>query len=285
MINLHITSKGINNDIENELMNELNNIINFAIIKNNSDDYLKIIDIMNNINEKYNLTNNKLTINQIISIKNIYTHDLIIKKYKHLLKNIKNIYNDYMKKKDILYLSKKYNYPPVGLFRIILKYKNKNKKQIYDILNNPTQFLNDVNKMQLQIALNNDIFLNVSSEQNIYATNFELDIENNILKKNNIQYMTQNELSKEQIKLYGKPINTPDFVTFNLNINNVQINWIDAKNYYGANINFVYDKTLKQIEKYINTYGMGCIIYKYGFSSKLYFEKTLIFKYDDICKI
>ena len=37
------------------------------------------------------------------------------------------------------------------------------------------------------------------------------------------------------MKKYNKAINTPDFLILsNLEINGIKINWIDAKNFYGA---------------------------------------------------
>ena len=68
-------------------------------------------------------------------------------------------------------------------------------------------------------------------------------------------------------------------------INDIKINWIDAKNFYGSNIRFTKQKTIKQISKYINEYGTGTIIYKLGFSDKLEFEKTVLMGFDEIKKV
>ena len=54
-----------------------------------------------------------------------------------------------------------------------------------------------------------------------------------------------------------------------LKINNIDINWIDAKNFYGANTNHIKKSVEKQTEKYINSYGTGAIIFKNGFNEEL----------------
>jgi hypothetical protein len=78
----------------------------------------------------------------------------------------------------------------------------------------------------------------------------------------------------EQIKINGKPINTPDFlIKSQFVINGKKINWIDAKNFYGSNIKFIKTKINKQIVKYNQAYGSGCIIFSLGYNEKY---KTLV---------
>ena len=49
----------------------------------------------------------------------------------------------------------------------------------------------------------------------------------------------------------------------------MEIKWIDAKNFYGANVKFVYEKIKDQTKKYINNYGNGLIIFSHGYSDNL----------------
>ena len=67
--------------------------------------------------------------------------------------------------------------------------------------------------------------------------------------------------------------------------NNIKINWIDAKNFYGSNIDFIKKKIKKQIKKYTDTYGSGCIIFSLGFNEKLKFENCIIIDYNTIKNI
>ncbi len=59
-------------------------------------------------------------------------------------------------------------------------------------------------------------------------------------------------------------------------IDNIKINWIDAKNYYGADISFIKKSINKQVLKYNQKYGFGCIIFKLGFNDKLNVNNTLL---------
>ena len=106
--------------------------------------------------------------------------------------------------------------------------------------------------------------------------NFELEIRK-FLIKNKIKFKTQNELTKEQIKKYGKAVNTPDFLILSdFYINDKKINWIDAKNFYGANTFLIKKNIQKQVPKYIDEYGFGSIMFSLNFSEKLHFDNVLL---------
>ena len=136
---------------------------------------------------------------------------------------------------------------------------------------------------QFKLAEQNDIYVTLDQvEQGDESIKFEKLIEE-FLIKNKVDYKTQDQLTEEQKIKYGKAINTPDFlITSELIINSKKVNWIDAKNFYGSNIDFIVSKIKKQIKKYLDTYGSGCIIFNHGFNSKLGFNDVLILDYDSI---
>ena len=71
------------------------------------------------------------------------------------------------------------------------------------------------------------------------------------METNKVRFKTQEDLTKEQMEKYGRPINTPDFLILSdFYINNKKINWIDAKNFYGANT-FLIKKKLENRQKNI----------------------------------
>ena len=219
---------------------------------------------LSNIKNKVQLSNvNVNDINDIIrSIRSNYMKNKIIKRHRLLDVNSKKIYKDYEINNDVLFLCKKYDLSPLNILRHIFNKKYNQKLKKID-----QRILKEEDKIQLEIAKKNDIYSlldNITIAQN--ATLYEIDIEN-YLKDNNIEYKTQEDLTKEQIKKYGHAINTPDFlITSELYINDFKINWIDAKNYYGSNNKFVRDSIKKQIKKYISEYGNGSIIFKLGFT-------------------
>ena len=146
--------------------------------------------------------------------------------------------------------------------------------------------LSEFDVKQIEFVKKYDIFnkLDQSNQAN-RSEEFELLIEK-FLIKNNVKYKTQNQLSKEQIKKFGRPVNTPDFlIQSELFINNKKINWIDAKNFYGANTFLINKKINKQIKKYVKSYGFGSIIFSLNFSEMLHFHNVLLIDYKNLTKI
>ncbi len=236
-------------------------------------------DELINIHQKiFNKFNQSIDLNIICSVRSTYMKESIIKHHHRLLKYSTYIYNEY-KTQNILKLSSKLNLSPMTIIRFVF---NKLYKQTLKYLINNDK-LNTYDKQQYKLASDNDIFVNLDQTNlSIESFKFEKLIEEYLII-NNIQYQTQEELSRLQIIKYGRPINTPDFVIKSkLIINNNKINWIDAKNFYGSNNKFIKNKINKQIEKYINKYGSGCIIFNYGFNSKLKFNNVLILDYQSL---
>ena len=233
--------------------------------------------ILKSINIKFNFVDS-FNENIIKSIRSSYIKNYMILNFKNLKKNNKNIVNDYKNKLDILTISKKYDISPLNALRLIFN-------KIYDIkltsIIKKKDLINEYDNNQLLIAIKNDEFALINQNEILNESiKFEKLVEN-FLNKNNISFKTQEQLMEEQIKLYGKPINTPDFlITSNFYIDNIKINWIDAKNYYGANIYFIKNSIEKQIKKYIKAFGDGCIIFKLGFSEKLNFKNVILLDYN-----
>ncbi len=235
----------------------------------------ELLKIQQSINNKFNYNIHLQIIN---SIKSTYIKESIMKHHHRLKKYSKHIIDSYLKV-SILDLSIKFNLSPMTLLRFILEQKYNEKLKIL-VANNK---LNPTDKEQFKIASSNDIYANIDQlDQSIESIRFEKLIEE-YLMKNNIKYLTQEELTIKQIKKYGKSISTPDFeIKSELYINDHRVNWIDAKNFYGSNNKFQKSKINKQINKYIVNYGDGCIIYNHGFNSKLIFDKVLILDYESL---
>jgi hypothetical protein len=126
------------------------------------------------------------------------------------------------------------------------------------------------------LALKYDVYGFVDEKQKLdESLLFEKKIEK-ILKSNNVEYETQETLTKQQ-HINGNVFSTPDFlIKSELYINNKRVYWIDAKNFYGANTSFIIKSIKKQTSKYINLYGDGCIIFNHCFSSKLIFNNIVL---------
>ena len=226
----------------------------------------------------------RLQIEDILSIRSAYMTMKIMKNSNRLKNSINKIYKLYGKNRSLKELSKKYDLPPIPLIKNILYKKKYSKDMVKSFFYGENlNKLNDFDSKQLIFAIENDIFNKVVQTSQIEnSENFEIEV-GNFLKKHNIKFKTQDELVKEQIQKYGRPINTPDFLILSdFYINNKKINWIDAKNFYGANTYLVKKKIKKQVKKYINKYGYGSIFFSLNFSEKLNFNNVMLVSYNSI---
>lgn len=263
-MNINIIEKNIIKDsIEKYIIKKLNkkppNIYTFM----NEEELNYIHD---SIKKKFNITIDK---NIILSIRSSYTKNHIINSSSKI--NKKSVIQDY-NNITILKLCKKYDIPPLNILRIVFmeKYKMKLDKMLIN------KNILTYDKEQLDRAMKYDKYTNLDNMiSQRKAREFEIKIED-FLKKNNVKYIDQGELVKQQIKSHGYAFNTPDFLILSdLYINNFKINWIDAKNYYGSNINFDVKLIKKQVGKYISKYGSGCIIFNLGYNEILFIDKVL----------
>jgi hypothetical protein len=75
----------------------------------------------------------------------------------------------------------------------------------------------------------------------------------------------------EQKKELGRPVRTPDILFLDhVEINGKPIAWIDAKHFYGADVDFQRKKMAKQMNRYIEEWGSGAVVYRHGFSENLF---------------
>jgi hypothetical protein len=261
----------LKNVIPNEIEKKILNLINFTPPSCYAKMTQSEIDIL-----IHQFSKNDISQEQIQNIRSSYVKNKMIKQHKYLLKNTNKIIEDYENKMSILDLSKKYDGSPLNILRIILL-KTNSKIKVKKILNNP-KLLNSYDLKQYNIAKEYDVYALVNQDENLEKSLlFEKDIET-ILIKNNIEYRTQEELSVEQKKSHGYAFCTPDFlIQTDLKINNHPIKWIDAKNYYGSNIDFIKNNIKEQTAKYIKNYGMGCIVFKLGFNSNYSLNENILF--------
>jgi hypothetical protein len=275
MTKINININPIDFDLEMKLANAV-------LIKGN---YKKLTDKqIDKLNRYIFLKKINLRIDDILSIRSAYMTMKIMKDSNRLKKSLKKIYKLYKNKTSLKEISKKYDLSPIPLIKNILYRKSYSKEMVKKFFYGKyLNKLDDFDKNQLDFAIENDIFNKVvQSEQIENSENFELEI-SKFLTKHNIKFKTQDQLVKEQIEKYGRAINTPDFLILSdFYINDKKINWIDAKNFYGANTFFIKKNIKKQINKYVKEYGFGSIIFSLNFSEKLNFDNVLLVSYNMI---
>jgi len=250
-------------------------------------------EITDEIFNKIIVIDGNLIINLICSLKKsiILNNQLI--RYSKTISKITQITNDYLNK-NIIQISNKYGSSPLNIMRMILKHRGLTNKEISKLFKNPDK-MNDYDKEQFELGFENDKYGFVNEIKIKDASIiFEEDIEKILIEKG-VKYKTEEQLHIEEkekinnIKInkelsndentdkLREPFITPDFVILSeLYINNEKVNWIDAKNFYGANTDFIKKNIKKQSRKYVEQLGNGCIIFKYGFSSKLNFKNIVL---------
>ena len=246
-----------------------------VIIKSN---YRKLTDKqLNKINNYIDKKKLNISLEDVLSIRSSYMTIKIIKDSDRLKSLINKISKLYKKGIKLSWISKKYDLSPILILKNIFSSRFSKDKIKEFFYGKHLDKLSEFDLEQLNFAKENDIFNKVDQTEQINnSKNFELEIQN-FLVKNKIKFKTQNELTKEQIKKYGKAVNTPDFLILSdFYINDKKINWIDAKNFYGANTFLIKSNIQKQISKYIDEYGFGSIMFSLNFSEKLHFDNVLL---------
>jgi hypothetical protein len=230
-------------------------------------------DITDKIIRKVNKINNNIGLDLLNSMKSSIIKNNMIIQYAILKVNNSRIAEEYVNT-NVLSLSKKYNASPINIIRVVFIHRGMNNKEIRRLFFN-TLLMSEYDRKQFKLSIKYDNYGFIDDNKILdLSIKFELEIEE-ILKNNKVIYKTQKQLTDEQYK-EGAVSCTPDFLILSeLYINDIKVNWIDAKNYYGAYNNFVVKKIKKQTEKYINNHGVGCIIFKYGFSDKIKLKDIL----------
>lgn len=112
------------------------------------------------------------------------------------------------------------------------------------------------------------------------------------LHKLGIKFRTQDELTTDQIKKYGRAVITPDFlldtptnfiVTHGSHKISAEINWIDAKNYIYLGLPFSRSRLRKQAEKYVAEFGPGAFLFHYGFLREEFLQEPFRRKVIMLC--
>jgi hypothetical protein len=248
--------------------------------------------IVNKIISKYNNSHfPHINFKQAMSIRSSYMREKIKKNNSKLEKNRRKIIGNFLLKKNVLKITKQYDIPPMHVIKFYFKsegYDKKETKDILDLILNKNKTKEAIDKYelekweisQIQIANNMDSFIRADNTRTREkAENFE-NVLGKYLKKHKIKFKTEEELKREQKKKYGKPINTPDFlIKSDLYIDGKKINWIDAKNYYGANTDHINENIENQTKKYIDKFGFGALVFSLGFSQKLRMKNILMLDY------
>ena len=199
----------------------------------------------------------------LLQQKTVYSHGRLKSKAKSLFR----LYNEGV---SVVDLSKRFDFPPMNIFRIILAEKRWSKSRIKECLREPSK-MKKREQEEFEKAEAADRVSNVDqSETHSRADLFE-EVLADWFESRGVNLRRQNEMVSEQRLEHGRPINTPDILFLDhVEINGQPVAWIDAKHFYGADVGFQRKKMLKQMMRYIDEWGSGAIVFRHGFSENLY---------------
>lgn len=222
-----------------------------------------------------------------ISIRHIAIKQKIIKNYGRMNAKIAKIAREFKSGADIIFLSKKYDFPPLNLLRgIFLELKGYSAKDIYTVFAAkvaPEKILNGRDLREFLIADDADAE-NTFSQQEISARAYETEMAFvAYVQSLGIKIRTQEELVQSQTIEFGRAIITPDILFVDtVYINGVRVHWIDYKDYAGTKTPFLYKSSLAQVAKYNEKWGPGALCFSYSFVANLEFPGAMLLDISEI---
>ena len=211
-----------------------------------------------------------ITLDQALSLRSALLQQKTVYGHGRLKSRSKALYRLYSEGVSVVDLSKRFDFPPMNIFRIILAEKNWSKSRIKECLREPSKMAAR-EREEFEKAEAADRVSNVDqTETHIRADLFE-DSLSDWFESRGVKIRRQEEMVTEQRQSHGRPINTPDILFLDhVEINGEPIAWIDAKHFYGADVDFQRKKTTKQMARYIEEWGSGAIVYRHGFCENLF---------------
>ena len=217
-----------------------------------------------------------MTIDQALSLRSAMLQQKTVYSHGQLQARGKALYRLYREGASVVDLSKKFDFPPMNIFRLILKEMGWSKSRIKETLRAPSKF-KQRERNEFEAAEAADRVSNVDqSETHSRADIFE-DILADWFENQGVRVRRQGEMVKEQMQEHGRPVNTPDLLFLDhVEINGEPVAWIDAKHFYGADVNFQRKKIVKQAGRYVDTWGQGALVFRHGFCENIHIPGTVL---------
>jgi len=220
--------------------------------------------------------NKNMTLDQALSLRSALLQQKTVYSHGRLKSRAKALFRLYNEGVSVVDLSKRFDFPPMNIFRVILGEKRWSKSRIKECLRDPSK-MKKREREEFEKAEAADRVSNVDqSETHSRADSFE-EILADWFESRGVKIRRQNEMVAEQRLEHGRPINTPDILFLDhVEINGQPVAWIDAKHFYGADVSFQRKKMTKQMSRYIDEWGSGAVVYRHGFSENLFIPGCLM---------
>ena len=218
----------------------------------------------------------EMTLDQALSLRSALLQQKTVYTHGRLQSRGKSLVRLYREGVGIVDLSIRYDFPPMNVFRVVLKEMGWSKARIKETLRSPSKF-KQRERDEFEKAEAADRVSNVDqSETHERADIFE-EILADWFEEQGVRLRRQPEMVKEQTAEHGRPINTPDLLFLDhVEINGEPVSWIDAKHFYGADVDFQRKKITKQSTRYVESWGQGALVIRHGFCSNIHIPGTVL---------
>jgi len=218
----------------------------------------------------------EMTLDQALSLRSALLQQKTVYSHGRLQARGKALVRLYRDGTGVVDLSKKFDFPPMNIFRVILKEMGWSKSRIKETLRSPSKF-KQRERSEFEAAEAADRVSNVDqSETHVRADLFE-EILADWFEDQGVNIRRQPEMVKEQMKEHGRPVNTPDLLFLDhVEINGEPVAWIDAKHFYGADVDFQRKKISKQAARYVDSWGQGALVFRHGFCNNVHIPGTVL---------
>jgi hypothetical protein len=215
------------------------------------------------------INNFPISIEQALSLRGALNQEKSVHSHGRLMRNANQLRRRYDAGEGVLTLAQRFDAPPVNTFRAILTGRGWSKNRIKETLKDPRR-LNKRDREEFAKSEEADKVSSVNQSETQSAAEVFEDILCAHFESLDIRFRRQEELLQEQKKEEGRAVVTPDLLLLDdVRINGVPCAWIDAKHFFGADLKFPRKKTQKQVDRYVNEYGQGAIVYRHGFTESL----------------
>lgn len=212
----------------------------------------------------------KMTLEQALSLRSALLQQKTVYGHGRLRSQGKNMLRLYKEGVSVVDLSTRFDFPPMNIFRIILGEMRWSKTKIKESLRQPSR-LSERERAEFEAAEAADRVSNVDQGESQERADLFEDILADWFEEQGVRLRRQPEMVKEQKQDLGRPVRTPDLLFLDhVEINGKPVAWIDAKHFYGADVDFQRKKMAKQMARYIEEWGSGAVVYRHGFSQNLF---------------
>ncbi|MDA8837634.1 C15orf41 family protein [Candidatus Poseidoniales archaeon] len=211
-----------------------------------------------------------MNLDQALSLRSALMQQKTVYGHGRLRSRAKEMLRLYKEGVSVVDLSQRFDGPPMNVFRLILAEMRWSKTKIKESLREPSR-LSKRERKEFETAEAADRVSNVDQGESQEKADLFEDVLADWFEEQGVRLRRQPEMVKEQKQELGRPVRTPDILFLDhVYINDRPVAWIDAKHFYGADVEFQRKKMAKQMDRYIEEWGSGAVVYRHGFSENLF---------------